>query len=319
MKLTPRPLTRQDAAALTELWNLACGEQLRVSPRMFEYMMRTRQGIVQDGRLVVDEGRAAGFVQTSIVPASPEIASREVGWIDALTVHPEFRRLGLGNTLLNWAETWLREKGAATAALGGGLRPLVPGLPEELRNHMFFRKRGYQGEAETETAWDLARDLGGDPNGAWDTKLPGVYCHPAQAEQQHELTQFLRREFPGRWSFEFRDFVREEGRPSDYMLLWHENSLQGFARMTFADSERPLDRFFMHRLAQPWAQIGPIGISAGCRGRGYGCALVEAVLCHLRRRGVRGCIIDWTTVPDYYRRFGFRPYRQYLLLRKKFT
>lgn len=308
-----RPLTLQDAPTLTQIWNRAC-EELTVGPRMFEYLMHTPQEFMQEGRVAFGGERAVGFILASAVPDSSGVVPPEVGWIDALAVEPEFRRRGLGGALLRWAETWLKEGGATKAALGGGLRPLVPGLPERSGPALFFRQRGY--EVAPDPVWDVAADLGED-SGNTRPEQPDVSSVPAQAAHLDELQRFLLREFPGRWSFEFREFLREGGRPGDYMLLLQGPTIQGFARMTFADSEQPLDRFFMHRLPEPWAQLGPIGISGTCRDRGFGQALVRAALEHFRQRGIRGCLIDWTTDPNFYRRFGFNEYRSYLLLSKQ--
>jgi predicted N-acetyltransferase YhbS len=72
----------------------------------------------------------------------------------------------------------------------------------------------------------------------------------------------------------------------------------------------------MHRLPKPWGQLGPIGVSKDVRGKGYGGALLDAGLGYLRDQGVRGCVIDWTDLVDFYGKFGFKPYREYAILGK---
>jgi len=72
----------------------------------------------------------------------------------------------------------------------------------------------------------------------------------------------------------------------------------------------------MHRLPKPWGQLGPIGVSKDARGKGYGGALLDAGLRYLRDQGVRGCVIDWTDLVDFYGKFGFKPYREYAILAK---
>ncbi len=49
---------------------------------------------------------------------------------------------------------------------------------------------------------------------------------------------------------------------------------------------------------------------------GFGGALLDAALRHLSDRRVRGCVIDWTGLVDFYAKFGFKPYRQYVVLIK---
>jgi GNAT superfamily N-acetyltransferase len=173
--------------------------------------------------------------------------------------------------------------------------------------------------------WDVARSLRDYPAGqSWRgyvspssaQRQTDAAVRPARAGEEDALLAFFRREFPGRWRFEFEEFLREGGRVSDYMLLWTGRGVDGFCQLTFGDSLRPLDRFFMHRLARLWGQLGPIGVSWDCRGKGYGAALLDAGLRRLRDHGVDGCVIDWTTLLDFYGKFGFQPYREYKVLEK---
>jgi predicted N-acetyltransferase YhbS len=83
------------------------------------------------------------------------------------------------------------------------------------------------------------------------------------------------------------------------------------------DSAWPIERHYMHRLPRPWGQLGPIGVSRDCRGKGYGTTLLDAGLRCLRDHGVRGCVIDWTGLLEFYARFGFEPYRKYVILLKQ--
>ena len=45
-------------------------------------------------------------------------------------------------------------------------------------------------------------------------------------------------------------------------------------------------------------------------------ATAAAAVAALRARGVRGCVIDWTGLLDFYGKWGFKPYRRYLFIRK---
>jgi GNAT superfamily N-acetyltransferase len=299
---------------IVTIWNAACGPDLAITPRFVEFNTRLSTGAVQAGRIAGKNGAPVGFVLASALPNDPDTSPPNVGWIDAIAVLPNAQRQGIGSALLAWAEEWLRDQGCTRARLGGSLRPFVAGYPVELGNAAFFTRRGYVERANSGEAWDVARDLS-DYQGA--THLGGasdLVLRPAQPGDEDALLQFLLREFPNRWRFEFQEFLRQNGRISDYMLLWTERGVDGFAHLTFEDSLCPIDRFYMHRLPRPWGQLGPIGVSADARGRGYGALLLDAALHHLRDRGVRGCVIDWTGLVDFYGRFGFKPYRRYELL-----
>jgi len=184
----------------------------------------------------------------------------------------------------------------------------------ELGTQNFFLPRGYVAD-EQPFEWDVARSLK-DYQTLYPEPLPGADLRPLQPGEEYELIAFLQREFPGRWLYEVEQFFRIGGRAGDFIVLRTDIGVDGFCWMTFADSARPLDRFYMHGLPRPWGQIGPLGVGAGCRGKGYGGALIDAAACYLKARGVDGSLIDWTSLLDLYGKFGYQPYRQYHMLSK---
>lgn len=303
--------------AAATLWNAACGPELAITPAAVRFNTRPATGGTLAGRLAMIGGRPVGFVLASAFPAGdPLVSPREMGWVDAIAVSPEFQCQGIGSALLAWAERWLAELGCTYVQLGGSLRPFAPGLPSALGSEEFFRQRGYAAHSADDRCWDVARDLREYTSPAGIRRDLPVEIRPAQPGEEHTLLAFLQREFPGRWQFEFEEHLRQGGCIADFMVLLTERGVDGFAQLTFEDSLRPLDRFFLHGLPRPWGQLGPIGVSESCRGGGYGAALLDAGLHRLRDAGVAGCVIDWTTLLDFYGKFGFRPWRQYEMLIK---
>jgi len=293
------------------LWTAACGPELAISPHLVAFNTRPVTGATQAGQLALRDGEPVGFVLTSAL----RTATDESGWIDALAVRPDAQGQGIGSALLAWAEEWLRAQGSRRVTLGGSLRPFVPGLPASAGDAVrtFFQHRGY---AQEGAVWDVARDL------ADYLPAPGVptdvALRPVRAGEEALLLDFLAREFPGRWHFEAQEFLREGGRPDDWLLLWpsHGEAPLGFCQITLEDSLRPMERFYPQQLPRPWGQYGPLGVAQAARGRGYGAAIVDGAARHLRALGVRGCVIDWTDLVAFYGQFGFKPYRQYLMLAK---
>jgi GNAT superfamily N-acetyltransferase len=301
-------------AALVSIWNAACGDDLAINARLAEYNTRPATGAVFAGRVAFANDQPVGVVLASALPNDPQTSPREMGWIDALAVTPEFQQRGIGTELLTWAEAWLREQGCTRARLGGGLRYFVPGYPVALNNVKFFESRGYAPRANEPRVCDLARDL---RDYATTIQRPNdATIRPAEPNDAKAILEFLWREFPGRWRFEFEEFLREGGRFADYIVLETARGIEGTARLTFEDSERPVERYYPQRLPRPWGQLGSIGISRDARGKGYGSALLDAGLCYLRDRGVRGCIIDWTNLVEWYGKFGFTPCQWYVVLVK---
>lgn len=302
-----------DTQTLVEIWNAACGPNFAITSRLIDYNTRPPTGAVQAGQIAMIDNQSVGFVLATALPNDPQTSPPQVGWIDAIAVLGNQQKRGIGSTLLTWAEEWLRTQGCTRVRLGGGLRPFTPGYPTALNNPVFFQKRGYVSRAESPHVWDVARDLID-----YTSALPVIDAtiRPAQPGDENAIADFLAREFPGRWRYEFQQFLKEHGRMSDYILLLSARGVDGFARVTLEDSERPIERFFMQRLPKPWGQLGPIGVSKDTRGKGCGGALLDAGLRYLRGQGVRGCVIDWTDLIDFYGKFGFKLYCQYVILTK---
>lgn len=317
MKLSPfDPAAAGLPGALTRLWNAACGPALSISERLARFNLVAASGAATAGCLAEEGGQPVGFVLVSATVRPVAGLPHPSGWIEALAVLPQARRRGAGSRLLVWAEDWLSARNCADVRLGGGLRPFVPGLPERLGSAAFFLARGYAPRPGSGRVMDVARDLRDYVTPAFVPDA-GLDPHPLEAGEAGALDNFLDRAFTGRWHYEFQEHLRQGGRPADYLALWDGGEIAGFCQVTFADSLRPLDRFYPHGLARPWGQLGPIGIHAGRRGQGLGGFLLDAGLRHLRARGVAGCVIDWTDVPGFYQKFGFRSHNEYLVLTRE--
>jgi len=306
-----RGFTASDCVQIAAIWNSACSDDLVITSNFVEYNTHPATGVIQSGQIAKLNDEPVGFVLASTLPDNPAVSPPSLGWIDAIAVLPMAQRQGIGSALLAWAEEWLKKQGCTRFRLGGSLKPFAPGLPIELNTEKFFLARGFVGG---KLDWDVASDLReyAHPPYSVDATM-----RPARTGDENAMHEFFNREFPNRWRCEFEEFLREQGRLSDYHLLITERGVDGFARLTFEISERPIERFFMHRLPKPWGQLGPIGVSKDTRGKGFGGALLDAGLRYLKDCGARGCVIDWTGLIDFYGKFGFKPYRQYAMLAKE--
>ncbi len=309
---TPFERTPDICGSIASLWNAAAGPALAFGSDFVAFNTQPMPGLAQAGRLAWEDDRLAGVVLASVVVEEGPFKGE--AWLDLLAVTPAFQRRGIGTALIKWAEDWLARQGGRVVHLGGSLNPFAAGLPVELGTQNFFLPRGYVAD-EQPFEWDVARSLK-DYQTLYPEPLPGADLRPLQPGEEYELIAFLQREFPGRWLYEVEQFFRIGGRAGDFIVLRTDIGVDGFCWMTFADSARPLDRFYMHGLPRPWGQIGPLGVGAGCRGKGYGGALIDAAACYLKARGVDGSLIDWTSLLDLYGKFGYQPYRQYHMLSK---
>jgi GNAT superfamily N-acetyltransferase len=311
MQTTHLEFNRHDAAhhqALTTIWNAACGGDLSISEKFVRFNVQPGAGSSQAGRIALVDGEPVGALLVSVLEGEPGVMAPDLGWIDLIAVAPPAQRQGTGSALLAWGEEWLQSQGCRGAVVGASLRPFTPGVPVELASLTFFQQHGYQAD---NTVWDMAADLSHYETPPTVRPIDGA-VRPARTGDEEAMLAFLRREFPGRWRYEAEEFLRNpQCRISDYMLLWTERGVDGLCIVTFEDSGQPIERFYPYTLPRPWGQLGTVGVSADRRGRGYGAALVDAGLRRLRDNGVRGCVIDWLVIVDFYARFGFTVFREY--------
>jgi len=315
LKTRPRliPFRPAHTAGAIHVWNAASHANYLINERFFSYNAIPATGEVMEGRVALDHEETVGFVLACAVMNDPSMTA---GWVSAIAVHPSVQRQGIGSELLTWAEGWLKESGCKRIRLGGNLRPFLPGLPYVRGEHaLFFEKHGYQSPPHQPYEYDIARSLKGYR--PVYPKPPHADLSPMPPDDGHLLLDFLRDEYPGRWEFEAREFLKNGGRPSDFLLLRVNGQVHGFCRITLEDSERPIERFYPQRLPPPWGQFGPLGLSRAVRGQGLGGYLIDAAALHIRSLGVDGCVIDWTSLVELYGKFGFKVYNQYMSLFKR--
>ncbi|HRJ43740.1 MAG TPA: GNAT family N-acetyltransferase, partial [Caldilineaceae bacterium] len=207
-------------ALLVTLWNSGLPADLALSPEFVHSVTRPTTGGVQAGSIGFLEDQPVGVVLASAHPHAPPSMPCNVGWIDAIAVSPAHQQRGIGRGLLAWAETWLVSQGAASILTGCATRHLSPGVPASAIP--FFAACGY--ELCDWTNWDVARNLADYTPPPSLREVPAA-AYPAQPGQEELLLGFLRQEFPGVWSFETAEFLREGGRISDFMLLWTESGV----------------------------------------------------------------------------------------------
>ncbi len=301
--------TSEHCEAAAHVWNSGAPSDLSIAPDFVAFNCEHQTGLRQVGWLAVQDESVFGFVHATAQEG------QSLGFIDLLAVEPEARRQGVGQAMLKQAEGWLKSQGAKRVRLGGALRPFLAGLPERLGSEGFFEKQGYRLRDPGPKVWDVARDLAGYQT-PHSTATVEADIRPVTTEEIAGLLAFLERAFPGRWHAEVAAFLENGGRSTDILAVHDENGIDGFLWMTFANSKRPLNRYYPGRLPEPWGQFGPLGVGQGCRGRGYGGAIIDAAARRLQHAGVRGCVIDWTELLGLYAKFGFEPYREYTVYLK---
>ena len=212
-----------------------------------------------------------------------------------------------GVDLMSDVKRTLRNRGISKLTFGTDTGHFFPGCPEDfgpLKDFLMI-----EGFTEGPEIVDLQRDLSDYRN---PYPIPeDAHYRPAEKKDIGRLVAFLDREFPGRWRYDVMSKVDAEG-PDCIFALFLEDGIDGFALIQDWNDNMPIGgAVWRADLGANWGSLGPIGVSKGLRGKGYGHALLGEALVQLRDRGVKNCIIDWTNLVEFYGKHGFEPARRY--------
>jgi GNAT superfamily N-acetyltransferase len=292
-----RDATPADVEATAQLWNQALGEQFSLRATVLRLTVfedpNLRSG---DALAAVDNDTLVGFAWLKRWREPP--FREAIGYVGGIVVDAAHQRQGLGTALLRALEARLLEEGCERIEISGGLLHLLPGVPvEATAAHAFFERHGYAFHPPCFDLWqDLAALEFGQPDPRVHLGLDG-----------NAMLDYLEREFPGGWTLHARWHLANGGSPGDFMVVEVDRRIDGFCQIFRPGTWPPGPSTYFND-----GGLGPIGVSRRGRGQGLGKALLEASLRELRTSGVRGCVIDWTTLLDFYGIFGFRPWRTYL-------
>lgn len=218
------------------------------------------------------------------------------------------KEAGIMVDLLSEAKATLRSRGKSKLVFGQDSRHFFPGVPEECSAlSQFLQIEGFKPTSESV---DLENDLA---TFDYAKDLPsGFDFRPMTRGDEDALEEFLVRTFPGRWRYDVQAKLGADGPQCIYLAL-EGPSVEGFALIQTSAQSLPIGgAVWKHDLGENWGALGPIGVSERVRGKGVGGAVLGKALLRLKEQGVRRCTIDWTTLVDFYGKFGFKPSRRYM-------
>ncbi|MGV3618929.1 MAG: GNAT family N-acetyltransferase [Fimbriimonas sp.] len=252
----------------------------------------------------VADGEILGFaILKKAATALYEGPDKDTAHLAALA----YREPQFGVDLMSDVKRLLRNRGTNRLVFGADANHFFPGCPTDCPSIQgFLMVEGF--EATGEVA-DLERDLSN-----YENPYPGSEGDEFRRLASHDMASleaFLNHEFPGRWQYDTMHQVGIQG-PETVFGLLRNGKVEGFALLQDSSQRQPVGgAVWRNDLGAGWGSLGPIGVSKSLRGKGSGGALLGHALADLRDRGVRQCIIDWTTLLEFYGKHGFEPTRRY--------
>lgn len=310
-----QPLQREHAAAISDFWRTFAPEKYWIDSKICESHM-FGSPIFDWGASFVSlhDGKVNGFVS----------AKRSAGGSLYKGPDPEqfhiqaiaFDTPSIGCDLLAEAIKVISARGCRDLVFGQDNLHIFPGCPQDFPAlHSFLVIAGFEKKGE---AYDLESPNLQDytPPEVVAEVNPDAVFRRCSAADLDLVSAFFQKEFPLRWNYDVHEKMKAEG-PETVVGLFFEGACHGFALIQdYRSCDLPLGgAVWQHDLGPRWGSLGPIGVSESVRGHRFGHAILSAGLMELKAAGVEKCIIDWTTLFQYYGRHGFTTNRTYDLMK----
>ena len=297
---------------IIELWNNEYGFIFPISNELFE---RNLSNAYDEGSLVVlIDNNPVAFIISKIWSDEYNINGYdEIGWINLIYVHPKYRKQGIGTKLIETIESEFKKLNKKIYYIGRDYLNYFPALPHDLKNSLeWFKKRGYETSYSTYDLICHNKELKPIVNKELEFR-------PATVFDKEILIEFMKKNWPGRWTKEAVDYFNNGGTGSEYLLCVLDNKVIAFAKVCYPDTNILLISY-----SHTWRNrfdalggIGPLGVDKEYRGRHLGHDIVAFAKNTLLEKNVSDIIIDWTGLLDFYRPFGFEVWKSYYYLTKK--
>lgn len=294
------------------MWNSEYGNIYPISQELFE---RNLQNAYDDATLVaLSDGKAVGFIIGKIWQDEYKIEAYDnVGWISLIFVHSDYRKRGIGSNLLKQVESEFELLNKSTINIGRDYSDFFPGLPMELKDSLeWFIHRGYDNQGITHDLVCKNKE-----------KMPIINSNyvfrTATINDKNAIMEFLHNNWPGRWTKEILDYWNCGGTGRECVICLDGDKVCAFAKLGYPNTnEQQISNSLTWRKHfNALGGIGPLGVDKEYRGRHLGYDIVASAKNILIDAGVSDIIIDWTSLMDFYHKFGFEEWKSYYYLTKK--
>lgn len=309
MKLTYKKLTKDLGSTISDIFNDCFDCNYKVSETLVEKKLFNADDYFSEGSFICyDDNMPVGFIACK--HSSYTIPKyKDTGFISLFAVKRDHQSKGIGTALLSQAKEAFINNNVKHIFVAQDLNNFFAGIPEPTEKSVsFFEKQGFT--VNKSFFWDLCSDLSKNDLGQYKSlvNLTNEYktvC--ADKSDIPAISEFMKKEFPGRWDFEVSQTFTD-GNLGHILLLKSKDAVKGFCRVR-CGSDTNGNEFY---LGSDCGALGPIGISKDIRKQGLGLRILYDALNYLKTSGAHKTNIDWTELKDFYGILGFEPWRTYL-------
>ncbi|MFV2019620.1 GNAT family N-acetyltransferase [Micromonospora sp. LOL_023] len=260
-----------------------------------------------------------GVVLGSLAHRDPSI-----GHLDLIAVHPDFRRQGLGRTLIGRAESALAALGVSEVLLAGN-PPYYAWPGVDVRYTPAVCLAMALGYRQDRTAWNMTADLASAESPALrDTdaaehrlSAAGITVRRATPRDVPALVEFAQSTFGDAWAAEVAQSVGPAGAGCHLAVREPADAADGRAATSSVAAAVEVLGFAAYGSSRP-SWFGPMGTAPTAEGLGIGATLLRRCLRDQRAAGHDRVEIGWVgPVPFYASAAAARIERVFFLYHKQ--
>lgn len=306
-----------DYSVIKDLWNSEVGFIYPISDFIFNQNILDCKYVFRKGSfLAFDNNELIGFILAKIWDKDERIPNyQDIGWISLFYVSRKYRKKGIGSKLLLLVEDEFTKMGKKEIFIGKDINNFFPGIPIDfdVSTTPFFEKRGY-------TIGKCTHDLINEHIMNCRYKLVNddkFIFRFATKEDQKNVLQFMLKNFPGRWFYECEEYFKKGHINNDFLIVLDKINVIAFIRVSDIFTFSKPYNMTWHQRFQNLGGLGPLGVDRNYRGINLGSDIVKAGINSLYDKGINEIIIDWTSLIDFYSKFGFEVWKCYRYISKR--
>lgn len=302
------------------IWNEDCGFIFPITDRVMDQNIRHHSGFLANASfLAFSEKTLVGFMFCKYHP-NPMVPKWSVkAYISLFYVKRSFRKQGIGSELLKRCEEELYKLPIETISVGAEIENFFPGVPTEFDNRTdtFLANRGYSVRSITHDLIGFTKDIDYFKRHTDEKRFTWALANQNDIEA---VRAFFKKNFPGRWEYEYEEYLAQKGHGQDYLII-KDNENKGIVCAFVRVNDRtspilPYNVTYYDRFSN-LGGIGPLGVDKDYRKMGLGYDIVALGMNELKRRGMDEIIIDWTGIMEFYRQFHCEVWKTYRYVDKE--
>lgn len=306
------PLNKEHIEPIRNLWNTEMHPSFHLRKDLFaSQVVMSIDTSWNSSFVALDEGKIVGSVIVKIWQRDVLEAYAHTAWITFIHVTKTHQRKGIGRMLMEQALERCKQQGVQTVHLGKSMNNFFCGVPTVFETNLFFEKIGF---VENDRPVDMHKHI------TDKTMIPLRHkteydIRISSPKDFDKIRAFFLKNFPGRWHLEFEEYANQKPTGREFAIIEKDDKVIAFCRIN--PSSNHLNMYntnFTHDFTNLYG-VGPLGVDADYRAFSLGFDITAFAINNAVQSGASDIIIDWTSHIEFYQKFGFNVWFQYISMK----